>query len=176
MYKPYYILFIMPIILFSVRVAEPVARRRLVISALAWMALFLTSAAGAEIMSVSTEKANVRESPGLGSPVLWQAHRFTPFEVRERKGEWAYVSDFVGDTGWLHSSVLTETSAVIVTGKYANIRTGPGLNYEVIATAEYECPLKAIERHGDWLKVLDVGGIEGWIFVKLVWGSVDPGM
>ncbi len=136
--------------------------------------LFLATAATAGNMSISTEKANVRESPGTDSPVLWQAWRFTPFEVQEWNGEWAYVEDFVGDTGWLHKSVLSETPSVIVAGKYANIRMGPGLSYEVIATAEYECPLKAIERHGDWLKVSDVGGIEGWIYVKLIWGNIDP--
>ncbi|HAF95494.1 MAG TPA: hypothetical protein DER10_09950 [Elusimicrobia bacterium] len=160
---------------FLIRAAGRGIERRLLISALAGIALFLTSVAGAEIMSISTEKANVRESPAMESTVLWQAWRFTPFKVREWHEQWAYVEDFVGDTGWIHKSVLSETPAVIVAGKYANIRTGPGMDYEVIATVEREYPLKAIERNGDWLQVSDDGEIEGWIFVKLVWGSITPG-
>jgi len=144
-----------------------------VTAVLAGVALFLATAAAAEIMSVSTEKANVREGPGAENPALWQAWRFTPFEVQEWSGEWAYVKDFVGDTGWLHRSVLSETPAVIVIGKYANIRTGPGLDYEVAASVDREYPFRAIERNGDWLKVSD-GEIEGWIFIKLVWGNMDP--
>ena len=164
----------MSTISFLKRAIGRIMRHRRFIAALTGAALFLATAAAAEIMSVSTEKANVREGPGTGNPALWQAWRFTPFEVREWSGEWAYVVDFAGDTGWLHRSVLSETPAVIVIGKYANIRTGPGLDYEVIVSAEREYPLKAIERNGDWLKVSDDEGTEGWISVKLVWGNIDP--
>jgi len=157
------------------RVVGLIMRYHRFTAVLAGAALFLATAAAAEIMSVSTEKANVREGPGTENPALWQAWRFTPFEVQEWSGEWAYVKDFAGDAGWLHKSVLSETPAVIVAGKYANIRTGPGLEYEVTVSVEREYPLRAIERNGDWLKVSDDGEIEGWIFIKLVWGNIDPG-
>lgn len=156
------------------RIVGRVIRYRRFSAALAGAALFLSTAAAAEIMSIATEKANVREGPGIENPVRWQAWRFTPFEVQERSGEWVHVKDFAGDTGWLHKSVLSETPAVIVVGKYANIRTGPGLGYEAVVTVEREYPLKLLERNGDWLKVSDDEEIEGWIFVKLVWGSAGP--
>ncbi|MBU2574707.1 MAG: SH3 domain-containing protein [Elusimicrobia bacterium] len=148
--------------------------RRWLLPALAGAALLLVPAAAAELMSVAVEKANVREGPGLENPVLWQAWRFTPFEVLEWSGAWIYIEDFVGDTGWLHQSVLSETPAVIVAGKYANIRKGPGMDYEVLWTVEREYPLKVLERDGDWLKVSDEEELEGWIYGKLVWGNKEP--
>ena len=148
-------------------------RRRMAALA-AGAALFLAVTAAAEIMSVSTEKANVREGPGSQNPVLWQAWRYTPFEVQEWSGSWAYVVDFAGDNGWLHKSVLSETPAVIVIGKYANIRKGPGLSYGVTVAVEREYPLKVTEKQGDWLKVTDDEEIDGWIYSKLVWGNTDP--
>ena len=148
--------------------------RKLISALAAGTALFLATTAAAGIMSVTTEKANVREGPGSQNPVLWQAWRYTPFDVQEWSGSWAYVVDFAGDTGWLHKSVLSETPAVIVVGKYANIRKGPGLSYGVTVAVEREYPLKVTEKKGDWLKVTDDEEIDGWIYSKLVWGNSEP--
>lgn len=139
------------------------------------LALLLSSTAAAEFMSVSPERANVREGPGTDYDVLWEAWRFTPFEVLEWSDEWAKIKDFEGDVGWAHQSVLSELPCVIVAGKHANVRDGPGLDYGLLWTVDRGYPFNVLGADGDWLRLSDGDGLEGWMFRKLLWGNVDPG-
>ncbi len=51
-----------------------------------------------------------------------------------------------------------------------NIRSGPGKNYDVMATIEGAkyYPLKVISKKGAWVKVSDVEGYQGWIYSELL--------
>ena len=51
-----------------------------------------------------------------------------------------------------------------------NLRSGPGTNYDIMATIEGAkyYPLKVIGKEGQWYKVSDVEGYQGWIFSELV--------
>lgn len=125
-------------------------------------------------MCVSPKKANVREGAGTEYPVAWVANQHTPFEVLDRDGEWADVKDVDGDTGWAHQSVLSSDPCVIMAGKRANVRSGPGLEHEVLWEVEHGYPFKVLQRQGDWLQVTDGDEVEGWIFIELVWGNTQP--
>lgn len=141
------------------------------------MGLLLTlgaARAGAETACVSSSKANVREGAGTDFPAVWVAERHTPFEVLGWSGDWAEVVDYEDDRGWAHRSVLAGGDCVIVKGKRANVRTGAGLEHEAIWELERGYPLKALRRRGDWLQVTDGAEVDGWIFVRLVWGSTRP--
>lgn len=54
-----------------------------------------------------------------------------------------------------------------VTGKVANIRSGPGTNYEVIWQAEKNYPIDVIQTQGDWILFKDYEGDKGWISKSL---------
>lgn len=139
------------------------------------MVLTLAAArAGAETACISTSKANVRESPGTDHPAAWVAERHTPFEILSWSGEWAEVVDYEEDRGWVHRSVLSDDDCVIVKGKRANVRSGAGLEHEATWELQRGYPLKALRRRGDWLHVTDDADVDGWIFVRLVWGSTRP--
>ncbi|MBI2070082.1 MAG: SH3 domain-containing protein [Elusimicrobia bacterium] len=146
---------------------------RLTMAGLAF--LLICSHGNAEFMSLASNKANIRKGPGTEYPVIWQAWRFTPFEILELGNEWAKVKDFENDIGWIHQSLLSDVSTVIVMGKFANIRKGPGLKHAVLWIAYRGYPLKVLDREEDWLKVSDGKKIKGWIFRTLVWGSTKEG-
>jgi hypothetical protein len=57
---------------------------------------------------------------------------------------------------------------VKVTSSKANLRSGPGMEYQVIAKVTKGKSLDVVEEKGDWLKVRRKGGKEGWIHGKLV--------
>lgn len=50
-----------------------------------------------------------------------------------------------------------------VKGKVANIRSGPGTNYEVIWQAEQNYPIDVIQTQGDWILFKDYENDKGWI-------------
>jgi hypothetical protein len=55
-----------------------------------------------------------------------------------------------------------------VTTSKANVRSGPGTGYKVIERVKKGEPLDIVEQKGDWLRIRQKGGREGWIHGKLV--------
>jgi SH3-like domain-containing protein len=50
----------------------------------------------------------------------------------------------------------------------ANIRSGPGTNYDVLWKVEKYHPLKIIKKSGEWYQFSDFEGDKGWIYKTLV--------
>ncbi|MFQ5897897.1 MAG: SH3 domain-containing protein, partial [Candidatus Methylomirabilia bacterium] len=67
--------------------------------------------------------------------------------------------------------VLTVASAsgdfVRVKVKTANVRLRAGVGYPVLRQVHENAPLRVLERQGEWLKIGDLEGREGWIFGPL---------
>ena len=64
------------------------------------------------------------------------------------------------------SALAAERYAVV--GKIANIRSGPGTNYEILCQAEQFYPLNMVEKKGNWYKVIDFENDYGWIHKSMV--------
>ena len=54
---------------------------------------------------VVSEKANVREGPGLEHEVVWEVDKEYTLKVLEVDGNWYRVTDGDGLSGWIHKSV-----------------------------------------------------------------------
>jgi len=50
----------------------------------------------------------------------------------------------------------------------SNVRSGPGLNFGVVFTAEADTPVTGQSHTSQWVRVVDQEGREGWIFHTLV--------
>lgn len=120
----------------------------------------------AEMVSLSVQKGNVRAA--VGGEVVWEAYKYTPFKVLDRKGSWVHIEDFEQDTGWIHSSILGSTPSVIVKTTKANLRSAP--NGEIVWVLEKGYPLKVIKKEGSWYQVTDDADAEGWVHASTVWG------
>ena len=57
---------------------------------------------------------------------------------------------------------------VKVTSSKANLRSGPGTEYQVVAKVTKGKSLEVVEKKGAWLKVRRVGQKEAWILCELV--------
>lgn len=130
---------------------------------------FVAAAQAAEFVSVKKDGVNVRSGPDTNSEVLWEIFKGFPLQVMERKGEWAHTVDFEGDKGWVYAPLLANSHTVIVKVDTANLRGGPGENYEIIATVKYGVVFQPLDTKGDWIKVKHEDGTTGWIFKTLVW-------
>ena len=62
----------------------------------------------------------------------------------------------------------TTAHALCVSVHEANLRTGPGTNYEKSWTVYMYMPFKKLETKGEWYKVQDLDGDVHWIHSKLV--------
>lgn len=60
---------------------------------------------------------------------------------------------------------------VKVTSSKANLRSGPGMEYQVIDKVAKGKTLDVVEKKGDWLKVRRKGQKEAWIHGKMVKGT-----
>ena len=65
------------------------------------------------------------------------------------------------------SVAVAAGNAVRVRVETANVREGPGTQYERLWTVERDFPLEVIARRGRWLKTRDFLDSEGWIFAPL---------
>jgi len=64
------------------------------------------------------------------------------------------------------SAASAERLAVSVS--IANIRSGPGKNYDIIWAVEKYHPLNIIQKSGQWYRFRDFEGDEGWIHKALL--------
>ena len=55
-----------------------------------------------------------------------------------------------------------------VSARIANIRSGPGTNYEILWKVEQYHPLAVIKKQGPWYHFQDFEGDEGWIHKSLL--------
>jgi SH3-like domain-containing protein len=141
----------------------------LVIAALMGLGGFPTGTPAAERMAVKADTANIRSGPGVTYDLLWQIEKYHPLLVVEQKGPWYRFTDFEGDEGWIHETLVDKTRAVIVKVRKCNVRSGPGTQYDVAFTASKGIPFKVLKTEGRWLQVQHADGDEGWIFNSLVW-------
>ncbi|MCJ7466204.1 MAG: SH3 domain-containing protein, partial [Maribacter sp.] len=51
----------------------------------------------------------------------------------------------------------------------ANIRSGPGINHEIIWQVYKYYPIRTIKKVGSWYWFVDFEGDKGWIYKSLVW-------
>jgi len=64
-----------------------------------------TLLSGVPTVVVTSQKANVREGPGLEHGVLWVLDKEYSLKLLEAEGDWLKVSDGGEVSGWIHKSV-----------------------------------------------------------------------
>ncbi len=142
---------------------------RFVLFTLFLCVLFPLSCFAAEYVTVIKDGVNVRSKPSTKGEVYWEVFKDFPLKVLERKGEWVKAEDFEGDTGWIYGPLLTKKKKIIVKVKKANLRVGPGKNYEINATALYGVVFTPGRRDGKWIQVTHSDGTKGWVHQSLIW-------
>jgi SH3-like domain-containing protein len=140
-----------------------------IIGIIALSLLWTAPLAAAEYVSIAKDGVNIRSGPSTKDEIYWEVFKDFPLKVVTRKGDWAKTEDFEGDTGWIYAPLLNKKKTVIVKVKKANLRIGPGKNYEVVASALYGVVFSPGKRDGEWMQVSHNDGTKGWIHRSLVW-------
>ncbi len=134
-----------------------------------------TSAAVAEMVSISGNNVNMRSGAGKKYKVLWKLGEGFPLKVLRRSGSWIRVQDFEGTIGWVNKNVVQKTPHMIVkvhkkSKKQINVRSGSGTNNRIVAKAYYGVVFKTLQQKSGWVKVQHEKGVTGWVKRSLLWG------
>ena len=133
-------------------------------------AVLASPVGAAEYISVKNDNVNVRTGPSTDNPVYMELFAGYPLKVVSRQGEWAKISDYEGDTGWIHTSLIGSNNTVIVNAeKSVNMRSGPSTQSPVVADVERGVVMTKISEKDKWIEVKHSGGTVGWIYKPLLW-------
>jgi len=131
--------------------------------------ILFSTAALAERLAVSGSVANIRSGPGESYNIIRKVSMFYPVMIFERSGDWLHFSDYEGDEGWIHQSLVSKIPTVVTKTTKCNIRSAPAIFHRKLATVGKGIPFKVIKREGEWLNIQHSGGLIGWIHESLVW-------
>ncbi|WP_169823950.1 SH3 domain-containing protein [Bacillus marinisedimentorum] len=153
-----------------------------IIAAIVILALLPTGPAPSEAAggtaSVNVNTLNVRKGPGLNHAIIMKIHKGESYQVTSGNGDWLELS-INGKRGWVAGWLVNrkqspaETSSpsnnvsnkAIVSSKVdgLRVRTGPGLNFQVIGSISRGPAYNVIKRSGSWV-MIDYSGKEGWVY------------
>lgn len=132
----------------------------------------LSASATASAACVKVPEANLRQGPGTDSEISWEVFKYMPLKKIGQKGGWYQVEDVDGDRHWIYGKLLSNSMrCAVVKMEEANVRTGPGTNYEKspLSPVEKYYSFKVIKTQGSWVKVEDEVFNEGWVYKPLLW-------
>lgn len=145
-------------------------KKAIAAAALSCAALITSNQAAAWCIQVP--EANLRQGPGTNFEKSWEVFKYMPLRKIGQKGSWYRMKDVDGDEHWVYSKLVTNgIRCAVVQVETANVRTGPGTNYESspLSPVEKYYSFKVIKTQGDWVKVEDEVFNEGWVYKPLLW-------
>lgn len=124
--------------------------------------------------SMKSEKIYMRLGPGEDYPIKWIYHRKgLPVEVLGSYDAWRRVRDMDGETGWIHTALLSRERMTVVMGQgvvpvQRDTESGAGVVAEAKPGAIgrlRHCKASICEVKFD--------GAEGWVPRTRLWGLAD---
>jgi len=120
--------------------------------------------------SIKSSEARVRRGPGSEYVIDWVfIKKGLPIEVIGESGLWRQIRDHEGNTGWMHSVLLTKRRMVMITGGIRLIRDEAHVNAEAVAMAEPGVIAELESCSQDWC-IVKSGKIKGWIRQEYLFG------
>lgn len=120
--------------------------------------------------TINSSVVNIRSGPGTNFPVAGSAYQGTEVSILESSNGWYKVQ--LGQlTGWLSSSLLDvkqQDIRIIVKGEMANLRSGPGTNFDKLGQVVKGDTLTLLEVQKDWYKVKTADGKTAFVAAYLM--------
>lgn len=124
--------------------------------------------------SIKSDKIYMRVGPGEDYAIKWVYHRKgLPVEVMGSYDAWRRVKDMDGETGWIHTALLSrERTAVIIGDSLATVTRSDAAGSEAVAKAKPGSVgmLRHCDAHACEVKF---DGVEGWVPKARLWGVSD---
>lgn len=140
---------------------------------------------------VATGALNVRSGPGVSYSVVTVVYQGQTLQLlgRNASGSWVQVRTPSGHVGWVNASLIQTAvpihtlpiaggapgtpGAIVVTGA-ANVRSGPGTTYTVVAVVTQGQQVALLGRNSDssWVQIRLADGTVGWTNASLVQSNI----
>ena len=131
--------------------------------------LLMGAVALADRLAISSPTANIRSGPGTNHEILWKVEKYHPILVERKSGDWYEFTDYEGDKGWVHKTLVKDIPTAITIKEKCNVRSGPGTENPVIFPVGSGIPFKIIGKKNNWRQILHADGDRGWIHKSLLW-------
>ena len=114
--------------------------------------------------TINTAELNVRNGPGIQFLVVDELHQDDAIEIFEQVGNWYRI----GPDNWVHKHYVlitfTQKEGIIEDITGLNVRSGPGMQYDIVEVLPDGTPVVIEDRKGNWYKI----GDKKWAYYKLV--------
>lgn len=123
---------------------------------------------GASAATITAENVNFRMEPSLSSSVIMSLDKGRTVGIVEQTGDW-YKATYNGYTGYINKDFIAEYDITYgsygsgsINGTGVRLRTGPGLDYNILANYDTGTALTADGVSGDWYSV-KIGNQTGFV-------------
>jgi SH3-like domain-containing protein len=121
-------------------------------------------------VSLDADRVHLRYGPGMDYPVSWVlARKGLPVEIIAEFDTWRKVQLHDGDSGWVHSSLLSSRRTVMIKNDIAELRRTPADDARVVLRAEPGVIGELLDCERDWCRV-EIQGRRGWLRRHAFWG------
>ena len=139
--------------------------------AVSFVFILLSGAGFAERVNVTGDSVNIRAASNLTSRVMGQVQRDTVLDAVSIDDAWVGILPPPDIFGWIHEDLVKNGQVSV---PRANVRSGPGINYEAIARVEKNTILKVHGTFSNWLKVTPPEGTVVWVSRDFVAPLAQP--
>ncbi len=127
---------------------------------LALLAMAPTSAIAETRMQVSVASTPVYTQPSASAQQLGKASSGEIVFVSRIDGEWAAIAPLDRHSVWLNKDFV-EGNRVIA--KNIQVRSGPGVQYDVVGSLERGAPVMPLGEEGEWCKIAPPSSATLWV-------------
>jgi len=118
---------------------------------------------------IAQTNSSVYAGPGTNFAKVGEVVRGRKYSPIDKKPDWYQIQLSVGTEGWVPMDVFSpKKSRIVFTLDKANIRSGPGMHYDIIQTLQPATDVTVIGTEGDWYYVQLQDGKRGYIRKDLV--------
>jgi len=127
-------------------------------------------------VSIKNEPAMMRAGPSRKYAIKWiYQRRGVPLEIIAEYDHWREVRDAEGETGWLHSALLSSRRTAIVAPwleEAAPMRDAPSSSATKTALLQARVALRIYSCDGSWCYVgTRRQDVRGYVAQELIWGA-----
>jgi N-acetylmuramoyl-L-alanine amidase len=151
------------------------------------------TAAADQVAVIGVDVLNVRSGPGTHHGIVSRVGLNERLPVLDQSGDWYQVRLGTGESGWVAGWLLDiETVPAVqppapaepvppqesggtpvrrmalINSEVVNVRSGPGINNEIISQVGLNEDLPVLNQNGDWYRVQLSTGEVGWVAGSLV--------